>query len=211
GPTLDDSAFGASAVTLDGQVLASGPSGQLMRLRDDLSGWDAVGSLTFPRFFHRYVALADDTAHGGETVLAIGGISRAGRVRAIESVARPVPHDRVASFTFRAPARAKNRQGLFLKGSELYLFGGNQSLGQHDFDAQNFLTEAHRLNLASFEFEEFARFPVPRQSMQTAVVGDTGYAVGGFSPEQGKLATQADVFVYDFEADSWTRAEHGLP
>src|SRR5690606_3552174 len=87
GPTLDDSAFGASAVTLDGQVLASGPSGQLMRLRDDLSGWDAVGSLTFPRFFHRYVALADDTAHGGETVLAIGGISRAGRVRAIESVA----------------------------------------------------------------------------------------------------------------------------
>lgn len=121
------------------------------------------------------------------------------------------PPERVASVTLRAPARAKNRQGLFLKGSELCLFGGNQSLGQHDFDEQNFLTEAQRLNLASLEFEPFASFPVARQSMQTAVVGDTGYAIGGFSPEQGKLATQADVFVYDFEADSWTRAQRGLP
>jgi hypothetical protein len=91
----------------------------------------------------------------------------------------------VVSYEVEYPGKAKNRQGIFVRESQLFLFGGNSSLGQHDFAAENFLAEAFRFDLGTLGFEPLAPFPVQRQSMQTLVSGEHGYALGGFGIEGG--------------------------
>lgn len=204
GPELTDEAFGVASFQLDGAVHASGSSGKVFRLSSDLTRWSDVGSLTFPRFFHQYVELEDHTA------LALGGIGDGSRIRHIEQLSSRTPAGRVTSFELESPGRAKNRQGIFIHGAELYLFGGNSSLGQHDFAPENFLTEAFELDIGSLEFRPSTAFPANRQSMQTIVSGDVGYALGGFGPNGDQLTTHAEVYRFDFEKQSWQKARQGL-
>ena len=110
---------------------------------------------------------------------------------------------------------AKNRQGVFLQGQQLYVFGGNNSLEQHDFEAKNVVDSAFRLDLGALDWKPVESFPVARQSMQSLLVGyaekGVAYAVGGFGFAQEHLATQPDVFSYDLASAKWSKLARGLP
>lgn len=162
GPELTDEAFGVAGFQLDGAVHASGSSGKIFRLSRDLTRWREVGGLTFPRFFHQYVELEDHTA------LALGGIGDGSRIRHIEQLSSRTPSGRATSFELGSPGRAKNRQGIFIHGAELYLFGGNSSLGQHDFAPENFLTEAFKFDLGSLEARARRRMNAARAARSLA-------------------------------------------
>src|SRR5690606_22285191 len=101
---------------------------------------------------------------------------------------------------------AKNRQGAFLWGQQLFLFGGNNSLGQHDFEKANFVSRATRLDLAALEWRPVPEFPAARQSMQALVVGrdeESALAVGGFGFNGDVLGTSADVYRHEIRKREW--------
>ncbi len=211
GPEFPEGAFGVSAAVLGGQVYASASSGRVYRLNEQASSWQRVGQLMFPRFFHAAVSVKD------EQVLFLGGIAPetgAGRIQPIEalSVAAAGAHPRVEQWTLPAPYPAKNRQGLFVRGTQLYAFAGNRSLGQHDFAPENFQDRAFRLDLGARAWHPLPPFPRRRQSMQTLVTqADRGLAVGGFGIEAGEQRTQAEAFWFDFDAERWSPASWQLP
>jgi hypothetical protein len=214
GPDYPTPAFGVAAMAVGERVYASAMDGTVYSLGPREQRWQAVTTLAFPRYFHRLQPAGGD-------LLAIGGMlavpesgKAGGRVRAIERLPLAgTGAPSVARFTLDAPGPAKNRQGVFLRGSALYAFGGNRSLEQHDFAPDSFLAEAHQLHLGSLTWAPMARFPVRRQTMQTLVGpgGDAGIAVGGFGHD-GKVArTFAETFVYDFEKDAWQARPGTLP
>ncbi len=205
GPDYPASPFGIAA-TADGDwVYASGVDGGLYGLDMAEMRWARVGALTFPRFFHRLHA-ADGQ------VWAVGGIAsmrERSRVRAIEriDIAADKRMPRVQRLTVAAPGPAKNRQGIFVHEHALYAFGGNRSLGQHDFEPEHFLSEGHILHLGSLTWSSMAKYPMKRQTMQTIVSGDgaLGISVGGFGYDHdGAVArTFPEIFAYSFEDDAW--------
>lgn len=212
GPEFPEGAFGVSAAVLRGQIYASASSGIVYRLSEQASGWQRVEQLMFPRFFHATVGVED------ERVLFVGGIAPeagAGRIRPIEALSfdeaagtRP----NMGQWTIPAPYPAKNRQGLFVRGTQLYVFGGNRSMGQHDFAPENFLDQAYRLDLGALEWHKLPAFPRRRQSMQTVVTqSGRGLAIGGFGIEAGEQRTQAEAFWFDFEGERWLPASWQLP
>lgn len=209
GPDFPDAGFGVRAATLGGQLVASGESGTLYALSSDGSTWTPLSQLAFPRVFHQFAQL-DDTR-----LLALGGIAgmrEVDRIVHVESVSLERPPDPVTRWELAAPGPAKNRQGIFLRGDQLYLFGGNTSLGQHDFEPENFVVKGHQLDLGSLAWKPWQDFPVPRQSMQTVdLEGDVSYAVGGFGLEADKQTASADVYRFDFENEEWARSAKGLP
>jgi N-acetylneuraminic acid mutarotase len=209
GPDFPESGFGVRAAELGSNVVASGHSGKLYSLSPNGSSWSEVGTLAFPRVFHQLVTLPSGQ------VLVVGGIPGIGegdRVKHIESLSTSPLSPVVAHFTLENPGTAKNRQGLFQKGNHLYVFGGNNSLGQHDFAAENFVAEARRLDLGSLQFEPVPAFPDARQSMQTVDLdADVAVAVGGFGLSNGKQTTHKDVFEFDFDYESWRKVPRGLP
>jgi hypothetical protein len=168
-----------------------------------------VATLAFRRAFHQLV-------HGPEgTALALGGIAgmrQVDRIRHIETLS-PVPAESpVARFELDAAGAAKNRQGVFLRDDQLYLFGGNNSLGQHDFAPENFLSEGHRLDLGSLAWKPLPSFPVAQQSMQTTILtGGDGIAIGGFGADEQGQKTRPDVYRFDFDEESWQKTARGLP
>jgi Kelch motif len=189
------------------RLIASGQSGAVYWLRPDLSGWEAITDLAFPRVFHQFIALNDGRA------LAVGGIvgmQRVDRIAHIETISFDTRPEPVARWELDAPGPAKNRQGIFLRQQQMYLFGGNNSLGQHDFAAENFVSAGYHLDLGSLSFKEWVAFPAARQSVQTLDVAGSGYAVGGFGLSDGKQRASADFYRFDFESEKWSRAEHGL-
>jgi hypothetical protein len=113
-------------------------------------------------------------------------------------------------WTLDAQSAAKNRQGTFLLGQQLYVFGGNNSLEQHDFEQNNFVATTRRLDLGTLEWKAAADLPVRRQSLQTVIAGSedepSGLAIGGFGFAGDRLGTQPEVFAYDFKADKWRTA-----
>ncbi|GAB4569125.1 MAG: hypothetical protein Tsb0020_23110 [Haliangiales bacterium] len=215
GPDYPGPAFGVAATAAGDTIYASGMDGIVyeMDLGDAATArsWRQLNTLTFPRFFHR-LAVADDQ------VLALGGIvgmSSTGRVRVVERIARDrqARQPSVSRITLKSPSAAKNRQGIFLHQHSLYLFGGNRSLGQHDFGPEYFLSESHRLNLASLTWNKAAPFPVARQTMQTVVDADSGLgvSVGGFGYDGQVSRTFADSYQFDFKANQWRPALQPLP
>jgi N-acetylneuraminic acid mutarotase len=211
GPDYPVPAFGVAAAGVGNHVYASAMDGTVYRLAMGEERWQPVTTLMFPRFFHRLQP-------AGDQLLAVGGIlgmRKGGRVRAIERVPVNAEADApsVTRFTLTSAGHAKNRQGVFLRGSTLYAFGGNRSLEQHDFEPDSFLAEGHALQLGSLTWQPMAEFPVRRQTMQTIVgpEGDAGIAVGGFGHD-GKVArTFAETFVYDFENNAWRARPGTLP
>ncbi|ACY19189.1 Kelch repeat-containing protein [Haliangium ochraceum DSM 14365] len=218
GPDYPAPAFGIALAGVGDAVYASGMDGTVYRLDIARAGadWEAAGTLAFPRFFHRIEATDD-------ALLMLGGIlgmNSTARVRAVERV--PLSGDgdddsaRITRFTLAAPGPAKNRMGLFLHRHTLYGFGGNRSLGQHDFEPDDFLDDAYALNLGSLTWQSMAAFPTKRQTMQTALndggkAGATGFAIGGFGHDGEMARTFADAFVYDFEHDAWKSNGEVLP
>ena len=199
--------FGMAAVGAADAVYASGADGVVHRLDAASGAWSKASTMALPRFFHRLVAAADGT------VWAIGGIRPAAsgaRVR----LAEPVAGERASqaiSLRVPSPMPSKNRQGSTVLGDGVYFFGGNNSLGQHDFAPENFTSGGFRFDLATLKWVEVADYPRPRQTMSVSThMGDI-YAFGGFGHDGDAARSHPEVFVYSSEDDQWTTAKGSLP
>lgn len=214
GPEFPGEGFGAAAQGVGDRLIASGVDGRVFALDPEKRTWTEVDRLAFPRFFHQLVP------GQGDDLLAVGGIhgmTVEDRIRAIETVATTpegLTQPRVLTWTLDAPGPAKNRQAIFLRGDSLYLFGGNRSLGQHDFEPEHFTDAGVRLHLTSMRWSEIAPLPVQRQSLQTTLLGarsDTGLAVGGFGHDGSDARTHPEAFTYDFGKNAWSEAATQVP
>lgn len=208
GPDYPGSPFGVSTTSLEGVLYASGSDGQVYSWTLGDEAWNSVTSLIFPRFFHQLI-------HDEHSLFAIGGIGASGRVRHVEQVdlRKEASELRSTVWSTPRPGLAVNRQGAFLQGDDLIVFGGNRSMGQHSFEQDDFLDEAFKLNLASMRWSRIEAFPVHRQSMQAAVGrgGSVGLAVGGFGHDGEVSRSHAASFEYNVRSDMWTETTHGLP
>ncbi|MCG8405305.1 MAG: hypothetical protein MI923_08925 [Phycisphaerales bacterium] len=203
GPEYPKGEFHAiMACSVGDTIYANGLDGTLNRLRKD-GAWEAFGPLSFPRFFHRLVAVSQ------EELLALGGAAFGGKIRQIESIGLKRGENRpcVSSWTIPFPGSAKNRQGVFFSENTLYVFGGNNSLGSHDFKPDNFVSEGFKVHLGSLTVSRLRDFPAAAQSMQTVVVGEgnlrRGYAVGGFGHDGSVARSQAETYRYNFRKNKW--------
>jgi N-acetylneuraminic acid mutarotase len=210
GPSLPKGNLTICAAAFQESLYANGGDGVVYRLSPDGLAWQPAAALTFPRMFHQLVAARDG-------LLALGGVpgkSRGARVRHVEKVGVGSSPAGIV-WTLPAESAAKNRQGALLNEQHLYVFGGNNSLEQHDFEQNNFVSTARRLDLGSLEWKPAPDFPVPRQSMQTLVTGSedkrVGLVVGGFGFQGERLSSQREVFSYDFAGDKWAPFSASLP
>lgn len=207
GPDFPGSPFGVAACAVGDGVLASGRDGVVWKLDANASTWTKAGSLAFPRFFHQMVA-----GDRGD-VFVLGGIDdmrKDGRVRHVERLEPKRASGAIVSgFEIPAPFVAKNRQGAFLRGNVLTLFGGNRSLNQHDFKAEDFRNAAHALDLATLAWKPRAQFPEGRQTISASMASDgaAGFALGGFGFKDGRARAQTASYRYAFADDAWSRAE----
>lgn len=207
GPDFPGQSISIRATTWKGSVYANGSDGVVYRLSDDGARFEQVGAYLYPRLFHDLVA--DDTTGP----LVLGGIpsdARGARIRVIEQLSATPPQ---ASVVFRLPAAspAKNRQGVAVAGQQLYAFGGNTGLGQHDFERERFVSSSQRLDLGALQWKELADFPVPRQSQHALFRGGDNprlLAVGGFGWTDDHLSSQREIYELDPAQNRWsTRAE----
>ena len=210
GPDFPTQAFGAAGDTINGRVVASAASGVAYSWAPGEDAWTPVGTLTFPRFFHQIAA-----DHTGD-ILVVGGISRGMRPAHIERLAvdgAPAEEAMVNHWMIPTPSAAKNRQGFFVNDGWVYMFGGNNSTGQHDFEEENFLEECYKLNLATMTWRRCRDYPMSRQSIQTLMSGDgkTGYALGGFGHDGETAHTHVEGGTYDFKTNSWSMDGPHLP
>jgi N-acetylneuraminic acid mutarotase len=204
-------AFGVAASSDGDTLYASARDGQIWALADVAGAWRPAAKLIFPRFFHQLVQL------GPTKLLALGGISgmHAGpRIREVEDVdlTAGAPVSKV-SFVTSNPLGGRNRQGVFVHGNALYVFGGSRSLAQHDFKPEDFSADAGRFDLAALSWAPMAPFPVARQTVQTLVQGDRALVLGGFGHDGvGQEAhAHADAYSYDLDTETWARDASVLP
>jgi hypothetical protein len=215
GPELPERGFGVAAVASQGRVWACGGEGTLWSWAPPEAAWRAEGRQYFGRLFGQLVARAEGD------LLCVGGTSGGAQVRAIERLrpspaadaqsgaaieasAAVVPFRVAARLRLASPARARNRQAAELVGDRLLFFGGNSSLGQHDFAPENFLDEGWALDLRSLEWERARELPVRRQSLQTVQLAEGALiAVGGFGHDGERTRSFADAWRYSSAADVW--------
>ncbi|MCP4837104.1 MAG: hypothetical protein GY895_20335 [Phycisphaera sp.] len=208
GPDYPGVAFGLAAETVGERVVASGADGRVYSWSPGDSSWSESGTLTFPRFFHQ-IAVGPDS-----NLFFIGGMSRGVRPRHVEELrlGTPDPMPSVTVMSLPTPMQAKNRQGVFMHDGWLHLYGGNNSVGQHDFEAENFLSNGHRLSLADLHWEEGTDFPQARQTIQTCMDGQgNAYAIGGFGHDGEVARTWTDGYRFDLESGSWNDDGPDLP
>jgi N-acetylneuraminic acid mutarotase len=209
GPALPTDNMTARSAVYKDRLYANGADGKIYRLSEDGTKWEATGSVRFARLFHEMVP-----SERGPLVLAgIPNNNRGGRIRMIERLSdEPAPAGLVMNLASDSPA--KNRQGAFLWSQQLFLFGGNNSLGQHDFEQKNFIKNATRLDLGALEWRPVPEFPAARQSMQAAVVGKEGESalvLGGFGFAGNVLSTSGDVWQQDILKKEWVASDKKLP
>lgn len=211
GPDFPGAGFGVAAVGMGDVLYAGGSDGAIHRWRKGDAAWQRETSMALPRFFHRFVATGD-----GE-IAVLGGIrsmATGTRVRVVERLAvgdapRPpsITHAELAS-----PLPSKNRQGVLLLEDQLYLFGGNTSLGQHDFGPEHFTDQGASLDLATLAWTPRAPYPARRQTMSTLVAADgTAIAAGGFGHDGEVARTHPEIHVYDPPGDRWEPRPGGMP
>lgn len=209
GPAMPTDNTTPRAAVHEGRLYASGGDGKIYVLSDDGARWDAVGGVRFARLFHEMVP----STRGPLLLAGIPSNNRGGRVRMIERLSpEPAPAGLVMTLSSDAPA--KNRQGAFLWSQQLHLFGGNDSLGQHDFAPKNFVAHATRLDLGALEWRPVPALPVARQSLQAVVVGkeeEAALLIGGFGFSGEVLSSHADVYRYDLRKREWASTEARLP
>ena len=209
GPEFPGQGFGAAADTVSGKVMATAAEGGVYTWAPGDEAWNHIGVLTFPRFFHQ---VAGD--HNGD-LLIIGGISggmRPSQVERISYNSSPVSAI-VQHWTVPTPSDAKNRQAFFIRNGWIYMFGGNNSTGQHDFQRNNFLDEGYRMNLATMAWRPCSDYPMPRQSIQTVMHedGKSGFALGGFGFGEEAAETQNEGCTYNFKKNEWVVTGPHLP
>lgn len=204
GPAFPGPGFGMAAASHGDVIYASGMDGVVHRWRPGDEAWTRVATLAYPRFFHRMVP-----TEAGE-LLVVGGI------RQMESGTRVRPIERIAvehepgepswlAYALPSPLPSKNRQGVALLGDTLYLFGGNKSLGQHDFEPKFFTDEGRALDLAAMEWRPMAPYPQKRQTMSTFVTEGSIVSVGGFGHDGEVARSHPEVFAYRPDKDEWTQ------
>lgn len=203
GPVLPDDNMTARGAVWKGQLFANGADGKVYRLSADESRWEIAGATQYPRLFHEMVS-----SERGPVVLAgIPDNNRGGRIRVIERLSdEPAPAGVIMNLASDSPA--KNRQGAFLWSQQLFVFGGNNSLGQHDFEKPNFVSRATRLDLGALEWRPVPEFPAARQSMQALAIGtgESALAVGGFGFAGDVLSTSAEVYRHEIMKREWVAA-----
>lgn len=202
GPEYPAPAFGADAVGMGDSIYASAADGVVYRWRTGESSWQRAATHSFPRFFHQLVPSPD-----GSSLVAIGGIGgmhNDGRTKHVEVIPLKTDAGRLSTVTIPYPGKAKNRQGVFLHGDHLFLFGGNNSLGQHDFKPENFLRQGWRFHIPSMSWKETAAYPANRQTMQTVEVGNVGISVGGFGHDGEHPVAWPQAFAFDFAKETWS-------
>ena len=208
GPDYPGIAFGMAAETMDGRVVASGADGKVFSWAPGESEWTQCGFLTFPRFFHQIAVGNDSDAY------FIGGISRGVRPTHLERVqlGSVETEPKITMMSLPTPMKAKNRQGVFVHDGWLHLYGGNNSVGQHDFDADNFLSDGHRLSLADLTWRKGTEFPAARQTIQTCMDGKgNAYAIGGFGHDGEVARGWTDGYRYDMKTRTWNDDGPDLP
>lgn len=216
GPGLPFFGFGMAAQGKGNDLYTSGLDSPLYRM--SFAGgeleWEQVTSLMFPRYFHELIDL------GGDRLLAVGGVTRPLKspdnvhLRTTEVLTTSPRSEPVfTTWTVPAPGRAKNRQAVFLFFDDLWVFGGNDSVAQHDFEPEHFLDEGFRLRLGTQRFRRLADFPRKRQSCRTLVRSKPyrGLSVGGFGHTGKNTSSFAEAFSFDFKAKTWKPSPHVLP
>lgn len=209
GPAFPGDPFGVAAASSEDAVYASGRDGVVHRLRRDAIAWERVGTLAEGRFFHRlFVRDGALVAVGG-----IGSMTTDGRARLVESMPLDGGSARVAVATIDYPGATRNRPGLFVHDDSLFLFGGNDSTGQHDFAPENFETAGFRLHLPSLRWFALPPLPEGRQSLVSVVHDGSAIAVGGFGHDGRASRTYADAFVLRTGQDplAWQTIRDALP
>jgi N-acetylneuraminic acid mutarotase len=210
GPDFPADAFGLAATGSGATVFASARDGVLYRWTIGERAWTSAASLSFPRFFHRLIAGGSEAA---PSLIAIGGISGMhtdGRTRMVERLALPQAAPRVSSITASYPGAAKNRQAIWVDGDFAYLFGGNNSLEQHDFEPKNFVAEGWRLHLPSLQWQRVADYPAARQSMAAAQWEGHALVMGGFGHDGTEAVSHGEAYAFDLEKQTFS-ARAGLP
>jgi N-acetylneuraminic acid mutarotase len=207
GPDLPSDGFGMAAIAEDGteHVIATTRDGAVSELEG--GAWTELGKLTFPRLFHRLAWL--DPTH----LVVIGGITGMqthGRTKLLEVFAVEPKNAEIARVEIPFPGHAKNRQAVFVHDDFLYVFGGNNSLEQHEFAPTNFVDEGYRLHLPSLNWKPVAPYPQKRQSMQVTWVGDKLLALGGFGHNGTAAVSFNEGYWFDPSAGTWSPAQ-GLP
>jgi N-acetylneuraminic acid mutarotase len=207
GPDYPGDAFGVAAVRVGDAIVASARDGVLHRWRPGQARWERVGTLAFPRFFHRLLPVGPSSlvALGG-----IGGMHTHGRTAHVERIELEATSPIVSTWTMDYPGEAKNRQAMFLHEDFLYLFGGNDSLEQHDFEPDNFESAGWRLHIPSMQWERITDYPTARQTMQTALLDGRGVAVGGFGHDGTAAVSHPEAYTFDFASGAWS-PRPGLP
>lgn len=209
-PDFPGRGFAISATVVEGVLWASGMDGEIFKLAPDGASWMWHGRLAAPRIFHRM-----EPVSAGK-IAVVGGAMRGGHLGFMEWIdTRRSPEEPLlAEIRLPFPGAAKNRQGSWVDGNDLILFGGNRSGGQHDFEPEDFVREGLRLNLATLRFRPVSDFPAPRQSIAMVrddVLGDRAWAVGGFGHDGEVARSHADIHAYDRETDRWETAIARLP
>lgn len=223
GPKLPCRGFGIAAVGEGDDLYVSGQRSGLWRLRAGAEAWEQVTTLALPRYFHRLVPWP------GHGLLAVGGNGAGGHLRVCEPLPLGAPEEtRCALFELPLPGRAKNRQGVLLRGDALWVVGGNDGLEQHDFRPERFLREGWRIDLGALQVSPTGALPEPRQTLATTILtgppearaegqhgapppSQTGLAVGGFgNPGDGQRASR-DLFQLSFKTGQWEQLPVTLP
>lgn len=202
GPELPASPFGAAAAAVGDDVVVTGMDGGVHVLRPGEDAWRPSGSVLFPRFFHQNVTVDGQ-------VFAIGGTAGMDVNDRIPHVERVFPAPEPVLLTVDYAGPTKNRQGMVILDDWLYLFGGNTSHGQHDFQPENFANDARRLHLPTLRWEQLAPYPENRQTMAVVATDDTHFvSIGGFGTpdEGGEAIAHNESFVYDVTAGTWSPA-----
>jgi N-acetylneuraminic acid mutarotase len=207
GPDLPSDGFGLAALGSERTLVASSRDGALYRMNDVGGSWARAGAWTFPRFFHR---LAWRSPTELVVVGGITGMHTHGRTRHTEVARLDDTKPEVSTVEIDYPGTAKNRQVVVVHDDFLYLFGGNNSLGQHDFASTNFTAEGHRLHLPSLTFAKAAPYPVPRQTMQSVKTEGGLVSVGGFGHDGEAAVSFNEAFRFDFAKEEWSKIG-GLP
>ncbi|HSC85966.1 MAG TPA: hypothetical protein VLC09_01795 [Polyangiaceae bacterium] len=208
GPDFPGDAFGIAVTAKGALIYASGRDGQLKSLSPGKKTWQDVKTLGYGRFFHQLVPVGDDLVVLG----GIGGMHTRGRTRAVERISL-APGLRYGQLVLEYPGLAKNRQGILPRGEEFLLFGGNDSLEQHDFDREHFVAESWIFDLATLEYHEAPAFPYRRQSMVVVPTAAGGVALGGFGHEpstdpRSDAVSHDEVLTFDWESATWGAPSH---
>lgn len=208
GPAYPGDAFGISATAIGDVIIASGRDGIVHRYRVGDAAWERVTTLAEGRFFHRLVASSDGLAVVG----GIGSMTTDGRARLVEFVSLdPAHRERVGHVEIDFPGASRNRAGIFMLDDSLYISGGNNSTGQHDFQPNNFETATHRLHLPSLRWFEGPALPEGRQSLVTVTHDNAAISVGGFGHDGDGSRTYADAYVLREESTAWQAVRNALP